>query len=123
MPQIVLKYWINPDGRKLKGARSGGISVWHMDMAADYLKKQGVKLRPEYDNNDVFPLMFKRGFMRVTEEDMTIYADNDGKRPSGDQRGWLLAKQGEGFAVVLNSKAYERTRGGSSRARNVSEVM
>lgn len=120
MPQILLKYWITPDGRELNGGRRGGIAAWHMEMAADFLRSAGVKLKPEYDNDDVFPLMFKRGFMRVTEEDMTIYVDNNGRRPNADQRDWILEKQAEGFTVIVNDKAYERTRGGRS-GRPISE--
>jgi hypothetical protein len=122
MSNIVVKYWLDENGKELKGARTGGISAWHMDMAANYLKAQGVKLKPEYDNDDVFPLMFKRGFMRVTEEDMAIYVDNNGRRPNTSQRDWILEKQAEGFTVIVNDKAYERTRGGSSR-RSVSEAV
>lgn len=122
MPQIVLKYWLDENGKELKGARTGGISAWHMEMAADFLRSAGVKLKPEYDNDDVFPLMFKRGFMRVTEEDMTIYVDNDGRRPNTDQRDWILEKQAEGFTVIVNDKAYERTRGGRS-GRAISEAV
>ena len=115
MPSITIKYWLDPDGKEIKGS-------WHMDIAAVILQKRAVKLKPEYDNDDVFPPMFKLGFIRVTEEDMTIHMDNDGRRPNSIQRDWANEKKGEGFHVVLNSKAYMNTRGGRSSARNIAKA-
>jgi hypothetical protein len=105
---MTIKYWLAADGKRIED----GQGQWHQKSARKHLRDIGVI--PKDRDKDLYRQMFKLGFMRVAEVEQSLYADNDGQRPTDVQQHYLLAKEGEGMAVLLNTKAFEATRDGGA---------
>ena len=101
---MTIKYWLAADGKRIED----GQGEWHQKSARKHLREIGVI--PKDTDKALYRQMFERGFMRVAEVERVLYADNDGQQPSDAQQHYLLAKEGEGMAVLLNTKAFEATR-------------